>query len=550
MISFDASSRGPARAWGFVSAEVATVEIVFARGRRLATATTAGSRYRGRHAGKLRFFLVEARLRHGDGPLYARLLDAKGALLAAVDAARYYARREHPVDVARGRVGEAVWTLRAFTTRALSPLPGDEERVTTSRCVGLSLPNRFASRFPQNHSYACDDPDFPRRDAFDVARTCGPIGIRIVGLVPPGSRLQAVLGNGRHLPVRLHALPHRFGALRAFALALAPEVALRALVSIGDGRRHVVSGGIGPGVADCPNASSGYFSGSGFDFGMPRFGPEPPSLQLRDDGVLLCATLGLPDPDGRDCGHPPLDERESWVLSRVTADATTVAGVVPPTVGSVELLLAGGERHVVPTMLESPYTGRYRGLIRVFSITVPGGHEPRRVTLNGLDGRPLTTIPVYRPPTFERVPRPLLRIRGGWTLGAGIVRFAFPGSGPRRLACLQLVRGGEFSDDPFACTLADSIPVRVSCRPQRMLVYGRLAPGVRGVELRTTEGTVEARTASLRPLGTSGRAFVAEVPRRAGLRSIVVRSARTKRHRLRLPPADRQCGYQEDAGYR
>lgn len=543
LISVDKNGRGPDFVWGIVSPEVASVELVSARGRRVATDTTAGVRYHGKHAGELRFFLVEARWQRGDGLLYARLLDSNGALLAAVDTSSYgSSQRGRETQVARGRVARAPWSLRVFTRRELVPLPGDEERVVTERCVALALPSRFAGRHPQTHTDACDDPDSPRPVDIALARTCGPIGIQVAGLARFGVRLRAVLGDGSHLRVPLHALPPRFGPRRAFALPLAPTVALQSLVAIEDGRRHVELGGIGPGTVDCPDSSSGFLTG--YDLRLPRFGSAPPALQLRDDGVLLCATLGLPDPERRDCARPPLDEEYSWILSRTTADTTTVAGVVPLTVGSVELVLAGGERHLVPTEVDSPYTGRYRGLIRVFSLTVPGGHEPRRVTLNGLDGKPITTIPIYSPPTFERAPQPLLRTRGGWTLGAGIIRFVPPDSGARRLSCLQLVRG-EFSRNPFACTFPDTMLARVTCRPKRTLVFGRLAPGRRLLEIRTTHGTVVPKTASLRPLGTSGRAFVAELPGRAGLRSVVVRGVRIKRHRLRLPPANRQCGYAE-----
>ena len=38
--------------WGFVAPEVASVEMVSERGRHVATATTAGARYRGKHAGQ------------------------------------------------------------------------------------------------------------------------------------------------------------------------------------------------------------------------------------------------------------------------------------------------------------------------------------------------------------------------------------------------------------------------------------------------------------------------------------------------------------------
>ena len=84
------------------------------------------------------------------------------------------------------------------------------------------------------------------------------------------------------------------GRRRAFGLAIARDVALRTLVLSEGGHRRRVLGGIGPGLADCPDSSTGYLLG--FDLAPPRFGSEPPALKLRDEGTLLCATLGLPGP--------------------------------------------------------------------------------------------------------------------------------------------------------------------------------------------------------------------------------------------------------------
>jgi hypothetical protein len=195
----------------------------------------------------------------------------------------------------------------------------------------------------------------------------------------------------------------------------------------------------------------------GFRLAPPRFGSEPPALKLRDDGNLLCATLGLPDPDRRDCYRPPLDELESRIMWQPTAAGTVIAGVAPAHVGSVELLLEAGPR-LVPTTVDAPYTGRYRGLVRVFSVTVPGRDQPHRVTFNSLDGKPLAFIPIFAAPSFERALRPVFRARSGWRLGAGVVRGGLP--------CLQLVHG-RFSREPLSCIL-EAWPRRlnVTCRPK------------------------------------------------------------------------------------
>jgi hypothetical protein len=328
--------------------------------------------------------------------------------------------------------------------------------------------------------------------------------------------------------------------MRAFVLVLAPDVALRSLATTEDGRREVQVRGIGPGIADCPNTSTGWYLG--FDLEMPRFGAEPPALKLRDDGVLLCATLALPDPEGRDCGPPPLDAESSRLLSHVTPESTTIAGVVTRDVGSVEVVFAGGETQLVPTT-EETYAGRYRGLIRSFSLTVPGERDPRAARLIGVDGRRQASIRLSSWPEFVRAPRTVLRGPGGWRLAAGIVSGG--GLAGRRLGCLQLTRGAP-SDDVLSCdTLGASKQVRVTCRPKRTLVFGQVAPGVRRMEVRTTRGAVTARIVSLRRLGISARAFLAELPAAAALGGLEVHADRVRRPRLNLPPASRQCGYGE-----
>jgi hypothetical protein len=531
-----ASGRGGAHEiWGAVDPRVASVEVVLASGRRLTAETTTGERYEGRWSGALRFFLLEARWARADHPLYVRLLAADGALLGVAGAEGYGAdRRSGGRLVARGRVGPVRWALRAFTQLAHAPLPGDEERVVRKRCVGFVVLDSGQRGGP-----TCDDPDYAQVPPIDVSRTCKPLGVQVYGMLRPGRRVEAVLGDGRHLRPRTFPLPRSFGRMRAFVLALPPDVALRSLATVGAGGREVLIDRIGPGVADCPNASSGWIFGFGLE--MPRFGPGPPVLQLRDHGELLCATLGLPHPQNLDCGRPPLEAEDSWLFSRVTPEGTTVAGVVPPDVASVEVTFAGAGTQVVPTGAPAPYAGRYRDLIRTFSLAIPGEHPPRTVTLEGPDGKRLASRPVFGGPEPERPPELVLRARGGWRLYASTLRDA---TTARRFGCLQLTRG-EPRDDALGCGGLGSHRALVSCRPWGVLVYGLVDAAVRGVELRSTAGTTRARIVSLRGLGIDRRAFLAELPASAGLRALVVRGKRTRTLRKRLPPASRQCGYDE-----
>jgi hypothetical protein len=539
MIATDGGSRGAAFVWGFVSPQVASVEIVTARGRHVGAPTTAGARYRGKYAGQQRFFLIETRLPRGDGLFYVRLLDANGRLLAAAEASFPHSNHIGQTRVARGRTAGARWTLRAFRTRALAPLPGEEERVVTRHCVSTVLSFRVHAPYPQASSETCDEPDYPRPVDMAVERTCGPVGLQIAGLADRGVRLLAVFGDGSRRRVALHSLPARFGGRRAFALLLEPKVALRELVAIEGGHRDVLISGLAPGVIDCPNSSSGFLFG--LFASLPRFGEGAPMLQLRDDGVLLCATLGMPDPERGDCGRPPLDAESSWVLTHTTDDATLVAGVAPPEVGSAAVVLGNGQSQTVPTSAPGGYSGRYRDLIRTFSLSVPGRQEVRRVVLYGLDGKRLFATRVFTPPTFEIEPTLLKRTPGGWRLGVGEVRF-----GERNFPCVQLARG-DFSLDPFACALGRSRMVRAACSPKRTLLYGWL-PGVRAVGVTTTRRRFSQRGLSARRLGIGRLAFVVELGPNEALRSL--RFPGRKAQRFRLPPAAQQCGYDEEVTWR
>jgi hypothetical protein len=543
LISIEAQGSKAEYVWGFVAPEVASVEIVTTRGHRFAAPASKGARYHGKYAGKLRFFVAQTPERRGEELFYVRLLDASGALLAAVDPGYPEGpSRAGGAQVARGRLADTAWSLRVSRTRTLSPLPGDEERVVAPSCVALFLSVHAHRDFPQTDTSTCDQPDFPRPVDIALSRTCGPVGIQIAGLADAGVRLQAVLGDGTRRRLGLHALPKRFGARRAFALLLAPKVALRKLVAIEGGRRHVEVDGLGPGVIECPDSSSGYFFA--FGLSLPKFGDGPPALQLRDNGVLLCATLGLPDPDNADCGRPPLDPDDSWILSQATDATTTVAGVVPPEVGSAEVVLGNGQRQLVSTAAPGAYSGRYRELIRTFSLSLPGRQEPSRVLLYGVDGKRLASLPIYSPPSFAVEPALLMRSRSGWRLGAGLVSF---GSPARRLACLQLVRGA-FSSEPFSCAFGPARALRVTCSPKRTLLYGWLPRKARAVDVVTTKRHLSRRGLPARRLGIHRSAFLVELDANEALRSMSFRGR--KPQRLRTPPAAAQCGYGEDVTYR
>jgi hypothetical protein len=530
--------------WGFVKPEVATVEFVTKHGRRSSAPTAAGSAYRGKFAGKGRFFLIEAPLARGDKPFYLRLLDASGALLGTADLSfEFPPDRPRGRPVARGSTAGVPWTLRAFSERTLAPLPGDEERSRVKRCVALDVrPPRHRGGPPQTDSAACTVPDLPQPVDIGMERTCGPVGIRVVGLVERGTRLVAVLGDGRRPRVALRSLPARFEGRRAFALVLSPQVALRKLVAIAGERRRVIAGGLAPGVVDCPDSSTGFVILGLLQALLRPPDLGPPALQIRDDGVLVCATLGMFDPDGGDCGLPPVDPETSWIFGRETDDGTTVTGVVPATVASVTVVVAHGENRVVPAAAPSGYSGRYRNLLHTFSISIPGRAPVQRVVMYAADGKRLGSAYVYTPPTFELEPKLVRRTKGGWRVGAGVLRFL-----DRRLPCLQVVRG-EFEAEAYECVFVGTRVVEVSCGPRRTVLYGWMPKRRDTIHVATTERSFAAHGIPVPGVGTKRRAFVVELGAGEALRAI--RFPGRKTQRFRVPPAASQCGYSEDVTYR
>jgi hypothetical protein len=525
----------PAFVWGVVAPEVSAIEPVFPDGRRVRIETSEGAAYRGRLAGRVRFFVAET---HAE-PLYVRLLDQAGQLLAAEEMnPDSYDPAATSLPIARGRIVGERWRLSAFRRPRLRPLPGEEERIVQESCVDLqhSSGPLFSGPFPEMR--ICADPD----GAFgpwnlEVDTACRGVGLTAVGLAPPTARrLVAVLGDGRRVRVPLRELPARFGDERPFVLVLGPRTALRRMVAFEAGGRRTLVRGIAPGIANCPHTGSTFITSLDLTR-APRIGPGGPALQVRDEGVLLCATIGLPR--AVDCWHPPLDEGDSRILWHPTDAGTYAAGVLPQQVASVVLEWDDGERLRLETTTEGPYEGRYQGLVRFFTVSLPGRRILRRVELLDASGQQLLGTSIHEPPVYDPGPVVVLRGSGGWRLGAGVLRA--PRSG-RRALCLELSRGA-LDPEPVGC-LGTGPNVEVSCRPRGMRLYGRLPKGARTARVETDLGVFEARTARLPSrLGVRGRLYLVELPAGARPRRVVLEGRRTKRHPVRLPAARAQCGY-------
>ena len=539
-IAVHSEPRRPRLVWGFVAQSVGSVEIVFANGGRNRTSTRIAPSKLGERARGVRFFVLEAPAQ--DRPLYARLFSSDGTVLGAVDATYGAGITGRVRRVAVGRAGRLPWAIEGFARRVLLPLPDDQERVVTRVCVRLAPTGKQRHRYLREPAETCDDPDFPERLEYNTVRSCDSVGLQVLGLVPPNvRRLAAVLGTGERRTVPLKTLPAGMGPRRAFAMTLGSSVALRSLTVRENDRTRRLTGAMGPGEARCGGAGSQY--AVGVERKETRFS-RPPALALYDRGPLLCATLGLPDPQGRDCGRPPIDEAESRILAHVRPAESLLVGVVPAAVSSVTVDFYRRTDISVPTAPSATYAGRYRNFVRTFSVSLPPSQAVRGVKLRDDAGSDLITLPPPISPFLEGGPRAVLHAGRAWAVGVAVVRSGLDG---RRLPCLQLAHG-NFSTDPFRCAFDRTPRIMVTCDPKAMIIYGRFAPAVRRLDVVTDRGVFSGRAAALKTFGFAGRVFLAEVPRGATPEWLVTRGSRVNRLPVRLPAASRQCGYRDVIG--
>jgi hypothetical protein len=528
-----------------VAPEVAEVEIVYRGGRSVRGPTTDGPAYRGRYAGKVRFFLLEERAhRRGIENSYLKLYAADGGLLAVEETYFFGRVRVGPTrQLARGRTAGTGWALRSFVARRLVPLPGHEERFVEEHCVEVR-PDHGGRRSAVD---ACVHPDNPRdHDSYSFRQRCERIGYVAVGTVGADVRgVVATLGDGRARRAVLRDLPDAHGDGRAFALVLPRDVAVRRLVAIGRGGvRELIDGAHGPGAVRCGDDGVLIFF-SGYKPATPR---GPLGFTVYDDGVWLCATLGIPSSRPGECGPPPIQPYESTILSRREGDRALVAAIVPGDITRVVVRLASGRRIPLPTA-EGPYAGLYSGLVRFFTLELRGRQSVQSLRIFDSQGRMHAVLPVglFDEPVPRGRPRvvvggpPGLRLRAGWLGAVGT---------PREYLCVSLGGG----DCGFASPLDTN--VRAECRPRRLVLWGLLPRGRTAVTVETDRGDVAARVEPLPP-GLRDRrrrrapnyaaaaGYVAVLPANARPTAIEISGRKPLRNRLELPSAAAQCGYDD-----
>lgn len=528
---------------GLLAPEVASLELVYRGGTRVGTPAETGERYRGRFAGRVRFFIAETRGRRFQSPVYIRLLAPDGELLAAVEGLGAFQEQSGPeATLASGRVGETRWRLAAYRRRQFTPLPGDEERFEALVCT------RLTARGSRTRGEACVGED--QREDLTLGRDqgCSPLGAAVPGIVSTRvTRVEAVLGDGSSRRLDLRAFPARFRTdRRAFALALGPGVAARKLVAYGSkGPVRTEPLRLAPGSIRC--GGSGAFLAFAFhddEAPPPRPDADGPDLLVRDQGALLCLAIDAFDTKGRDCARPPLRTFESRFESQAGPRGTLIAAVVPQDVAAVQLELNRGERRQVDATPDGPYTGRYRGVVRFITLSLPGRRMAYSARLLDERGRVIETMPGPDPRPLDVAFRTLARV-GELRLGAAVGR---PFDPKRRVACLELT-AERYSRDSDSCGAFPGVAeVRSFCGPRRIVLWGLARPGMRSVSVRTDRRLIRGRVIPLpRALKLKRSVFLVTVPASEAPRELIRTRRRTVRQELRLPPAARQCGYDDFA---
>jgi hypothetical protein len=507
-------------------------------------ATSDGAAYTGRFARVGRFFLAAAeasRVERPRQPWYLRLLAEDGTLLAVEDLDSRH-RVGRLVTLARGHLGRTRWRLTANAQRMLDPLPGDEERFKRTVCVTLR-----SSPFGGGQGSCFDPVTDTGFDSPGYSVDCRGLGTTVLVSVPAGVlSAVAVLGSGRRLRLPTHLLPRRFGGGRWVAAVLGKRIAVRRLEFLDRrGRRlRSVHMRLPPAQLGC-SASAGIslFGTIDPDRTDRVPGGAKPALQVTDRGELLCVSLAGTPASAVFCREPPVAAYESRILTLPVAGATFVAGVVPVDAARVELELDGARRQPVMTTLAGGYRGRWAGKVRFFTIRVPGHVALTATRLSDSRGRHIATIGGPDGAPFERPPRPLLRMRPGVQLNAGIIARSTQG---RRGLCVSLSRRVPSSDHCQEAFLPRSLLVSAACRPRVLVVWGAVPVGIRALRLTTTRGTRRGRLRRLpRGFGIKRKLVLLTAPANATPRELllVLRAGRVKRVRVHLSSARRQCGF-------
>jgi hypothetical protein len=524
-------------AGGAVPAAVTRAEAELVDGRRIGFDTVAGRAYRGRYAGKLRFFLAalplaDPRDDEAGGLLVIRFFGADGTLLGAETSDRIGSRIGPTRRLLRegGRRGSI--TVSTSVVRNPAPTPLALDRFEDMTC--LFIRNRSGGGSGQTH--VCREPGPNRPDLAVLPEAgCGPARTVVAGFVGDAvSGIRLRLGSGRVREVRARTLPAPGGGTHRYVATVVPRgEAVRSVEAVGADAGYDLEQA--PGGLECIGDGGGVAFVS-FFYGFAEDGPAlPPGsgeqvaaeagghrLLVRDaEAERLCSGVDRLRADGSDCALPPVTA--DWAFA--TVESGVVSAVLPSEVARVRL--PGGR--VVATV-EGGYTGRYAGTVRFLMVEADIGPTGRLRMLDA-SGAAIGTLWAFGAEQ-QGPPAPSVRLAAGrgWRLSVERVT---------GVSCLTLrMRGFEPYCGPVT---AGDVNALAGCTPRRAVIYGALDRGVRAVAAVLRGGrALRARIVRIPRRVGGGRAFVLALPRAARVKALRF-DGRAVTFPL-LPAAD-QCGY-------
>jgi len=391
--------------------------------------------------------------------------------------------------VRRGRVGTATWQLRGTTANDLAATPLEPERRVTQRCLVFVVRSRNGG-------------------ASNGGPCTGSLDERTPLLADPGSDCEV----GAHVVVLVAA------AVR------------RVVVVTGDGARRTVA--LSP-------------------FGAGARAGALLVARFADHGVQLCDAIDRPLRIPDDCALPPTDPAVTYVSTHKTATGRFLFGVVPAEIAAARVTLHDRTTQTFAAGPLTGYAGIYAGALRQIAADLPGPRTVDRIELLDDRGRVLNGDAGFEVSYGPDVT--VLPAAGGVpAVHASAVR-----SGDYRATCIgfrAISDAARCDGGGFATTTgAHSITVHVPCAPRRILVSAVLARRGDRLVLRTTDGReVTARTARLPAAAgaLAGRYYaLATLRPDEGLASAIIRGRASRRLAIGLPPAARQCGYDDLPGF-
>ena len=216
----------------------------------MGTDSIAGERYRGRQAGKVRFFLVA--VPRGKEVALVRMFGADGALLGAVSPEDEGAKLRGPVRLLTERRSGAAMKLSAYTSRVLTPTPLALDRTEERACL------RSSSR--GGSSTFCPAPVLGYVLLLTVTPGCDRLGSMVSGVV--GDEVTGVrvrLGSGRRVTLRPRSLPASLAPGPRYVAAVLPAgEAVRSASAVGAVARQEL--GEPPTDRRCGRSNGGFFA--------------------------------------------------------------------------------------------------------------------------------------------------------------------------------------------------------------------------------------------------------------------------------------------------